>query len=169
MLLATARKFRLSRKRVLRILVSTAEVLEVRSLLSSTAVILWTMDSQLALDPAHGDEPDLPNTSAYANPAGGYGLTLDASQSSGVLPTSTFTWTITGPSGHVTHLTGLQPALSLREGKYKVKLQASGLAGTTEPVTTSTTIQVKDVLIVSIGDSYASGEGNPVVPANESP
>ena len=69
----------------------------------------------------------------------------------------------------MTHLTGLQPALSLREGKYKVKLQASGLAGTTEPITTSTTIQVKDVLIVSIGDSYASGEGNPVVPANESP
>ena len=92
------------------------------------------MDPQIALDPAHGDKPDLPNTSAYVNPAGGYGLTLDASHSSGVLPTSTFTWTVTSPSGHVTHLTGLQPALSLREGKYKVKLQASGLAGTTEPV-----------------------------------
>ncbi len=169
MLFATAREFRSSRKRVPRILDSTAEVLEVRSLLSSTAVILWTMDPQIVLDPAHGDEPDLPNTSAYVNPAGGYGLTLDASQSSGVLPSSTFTWTITGPTGHVTHLTGLQPALSLRVGKYKVKLQASGLAGTTEPITTSTTIQVKEVLIVSIGDSYASGEGNPVVPANESP
>ena len=66
MLLATARKFRSSRKRVPRILVSTAEVLEVRSLLSSTAVILWTMDPQIALDPAHGDEPDLPNTSAMS-------------------------------------------------------------------------------------------------------
>ncbi len=28
----------------------------------------------------------------------------------------------------------------------------------------STTVVVKDILIVSIGDSYASGEGNPVVP-----
>ena len=158
-----------SRKRSRRILASTLEPLEVRSLLSSTAVILWQMDPQIALDAAHGDQPDLPNTSAYANPPGGYGLTLDASHSSGILSTSTFTWTVTGPNHHVTHLTGEDPALSLPQGKYKVKLQASGLAGTEKPVTTSTTIQVKDLLIVSIGDSFASGEGNPVVPANESP
>ena len=169
MLFATARKVPSSRKRYHRILVAKVEILEVRSLLSSTPVILWQMDPQIALDPAHGDEPDLPNTSAYVNPAGGYGLTLDASNSIGILPTSTFTWTVKGSSGHVTHLTGLDPALSLPQGKYKVKLQASGLAGTTTPLTTSTTIQVKDVLIVSIGDSYASGEGNPVVPSNESP
>ena len=66
------------------------------------------------------------------------------------------------------HLTGEHVALSLPQGKYKVKLQASGLAGTLNPMTTSTKIQVKDVLIVSIGDSFASGEGDPVVPANDS-
>ncbi len=168
MLFAMAWKFNSSRKRNPRFLVSPVEPLEERSLLSSAAVILWQMDPQIALDPAHGDQPDLPNTPAYVNPPGGYGLTLDASHSSGVLPTSTFTWTVTASGGRVTHLTGEQPALSLPQGNYKVKLQASGLAGTTKPVTTTTTIQVKDVLIVSIGDSYASGEGNPVVPANES-
>jgi hypothetical protein len=98
------------------------ELLEDRSLPSSTPIILWQMDPQIALDPAHYDERDLPNTPAYVNPPGGYGLTLNASYSSGVLPTSTFSWTITGSSGHVTHLTGEDPALSLRQGKYKVKL-----------------------------------------------
>ncbi len=169
MMFAKARKFPSSRTRTRRILVSTVELLEVRSLLSSTPVIVWQMDPQISLDPAHGDEPDLPNTSAYVNPPGGYGLTLDASQSTGILPTSTFAWTVTGPGRHVMHLTGESPALSLPQGKYKVKLEASGLAGTTDPLTTSTTIQVKDLLIVSIGDSFASGEGNPVVPADESP
>jgi lysophospholipase L1-like esterase len=166
---ATAWKRSSSRKRNPRNFGSKMELLEVRSLLSSTPVILWQMDPQIALDPAHGDEPDLPNTSAYVNPPGGYGLTLDASNSTGILPTSTFTWTVTGPGRHAMHLTGETPALSLPQGNYKVKLEASGLAGTTKPVTTSTTIQVKDLLIVSIGDSFASGEGNPVVPANESP
>jgi lysophospholipase L1-like esterase len=169
MFFATAWTSPSARKRNPRILVASVEHLEIRSLLSSAAVILWQMDPQIALDQAHGDQPDLPNTSAYVNPAGGYGLTLDASHSSGVLPTSTFTWTVTGSNGHATHRKGIHPSLSLPQGKYKVTLQATGLADTTKPVTTSTTIQVKDILIVSIGDSYASGEGNPVVPANESP
>ena len=47
---------------------STVEQLEVRSLLSSVAVIRWQMTPQIALDPAHGDQPDLPNTPAYVNP-----------------------------------------------------------------------------------------------------
>ena len=55
----------------------------------------------------------------------GYGLTLDASQSSGVLPTSTF---LDGHrlQGRVIHLSGENVALSLAQGKYKVKLEATG-------------------------------------------
>jgi lysophospholipase L1-like esterase len=167
MLVATACRFPFSRKRRNRSSLAAFDHLEARSLLSSAAVIVWQMDSQIAPDPAHGDQPDLPNTAAYVNPPGGYGLALDASQSSGILPTSTFSWSVTG-SGRSMHLSGENVALSLPVGKYKVKLEASGLAGTTQTVTTTTSIQVKDVLIVSIGDSYGSGEGNPVVPANES-
>ena len=104
-------RLRSIRKRNPQFLFSTVELLEDRSLLSLSPVILWQMDPQIALDPAHGDEPDLPNTPAYVNPPGGYGLTLDASHSSGILPTSTFTWTITGSNHHVTHLAGEAPAL----------------------------------------------------------
>ena len=130
MMFAKAWKSRSSRKHKPRNLLSSDELLEARSLLSSTAVIVWQMDPQIALDPAHGDEPDLPNTAAYVNPPGGYGLTLDASHSTGIRPTSKFSWTVAGSSGQVTHLAGEHAALGLPQGQYTVKLQASGLAGT---------------------------------------
>ena len=158
-----------SRPRRARNRLSAVEGLEGRSLLSSAAVIRWQMAPQIALDPAHGNQPDLPNTPSYVNPAGGYEVLLDASHSTGVQPTTTFAWTVTDARGHATHLVGEDPNLSLPQGTYKVKLQANGLLGTTKPVYASSSVQVKDVLIVAIGDSYASGEGNPVVPGFFSP
>jgi lysophospholipase L1-like esterase len=141
------------------------ERLEVRSLLSSAAVIRWQMAPQIALDPNHGNQPDLPNTSAYVNPPNGYGVLLDASHSQGVQPSTKFSWTVTDAKGHATHLVGEDPSLSLPQGTYTVSLEAQGLRHTTGPVFAQNSVQVKDVLIVSIGDSYASGEGNPVVPS----
>ncbi len=140
------------------------ESLEVRSLLSAIAAIDWKMAPQVAPDPARGNQPDLPNTSAYVNPKSGYGLTLDASGSTGVASGSKFAWTVSGPGVKAIHLKGEQPSLALPQGNYKVTLQATGLAGSKGSVRATTTVQVKDVLIVSIGDSFASGEGNPVVP-----
>jgi hypothetical protein len=55
------------------------ERLEVGTLLSSAAVIEWSMVRQIAPDSAHGDEPDLPNTPAYVKPPDGHGRQLDAS------------------------------------------------------------------------------------------
>ncbi len=69
---------------------AAVEVLEVRSLLSSAAVIQWSMVPQIALDPLHGNEPDLANTPAYVNAPTGYGVVLDASRSVGIQPTTTF-------------------------------------------------------------------------------
>ena len=140
------------------------ESLEVRSLLSAIAAIQWRMTPQVAVDPAHGNQPDLPNTSAYVNPKSGYGLTLDASGSTGVGSGSKFAWTVCGPGVKAIHLKGEEPGLALPQGNYKVTLQATGLTGSKGSVRATTTVQVKDVLIVSIGDSFASGEGNPVVP-----
>ncbi|WP_165071365.1 SGNH/GDSL hydrolase family protein [Paludisphaera rhizosphaerae] len=137
--------------------------LEVRALLAA-AVIQWSMDPRFVNDPLHGNAPDLVNTYDYANPANGYGVSLDASQSSGILPTTTFLWTVTSSSGLSLVVSGENPDVDLQQGSYRVKLTATGLAGTRRPVSTVTTILVKDVLVVSIGDSYASGEGNPVVP-----
>lgn len=133
-------------------------------MLSTAAVIDWSMVPQIAPDPAHGDEPDLPNTPSYVNPPDGYGVQLDASQSAGVQPSSTFAWTVTDSSGHSTTLSGEDPTIDLPQGPYTVQLTATGLAGAVGPQSATIVIQVKDVLIVSIGDSYASGEGNPVVP-----
>ena len=140
-------------------------MLEVRSLLSSAAVIQWSMVPQIAPDPLHGDEPDLPNTSAYVNPPDGYGVRLDASHSVGIQPSSTFSWTVSNSSGFSTTVTGEDPTVDLQQGPYTVQLTATGLLDTSGPQVATTPIQVKDILIVSIGDSYASGEGNPVVPS----
>jgi hypothetical protein len=51
-------------RRALRPVNATVEMLEVRTLLSSAAVIQWSMAPRITLDPAHGNEPDLPNTPA---------------------------------------------------------------------------------------------------------
>jgi lysophospholipase L1-like esterase len=90
---------------------------------------------------------------------------LDASQSVGIQPSSTFAWTVTDSQGHSTPLTGEKPTIDLPQGPYTVTLTATGLLNTDGPQSTTIDIQVKDILIVAIGDSYASGEGNPVVPS----
>lgn len=137
--------------------------LEVRALLAA-AVIQWSMDPRFVNDLSHGNAPDLVNTYDYANPADGFGVSFDASQSVGILPTTTFAWTVTNSKGFSLVVSGENPDVDLQQGSYRVKLTASGLAGTRRPLSTTTNILVKDVLVVSIGDSYASGEGNPVVP-----
>jgi hypothetical protein len=145
--------------------IGAVHVLEARSLLSSAAVIQWSMLPQIARDPLHGNEPDLPNTPAYVNPPSGYGVRLSAAHSRGILPTTTFTWRVTDLSGQTTPASGENPTIDLPEGPYLVQLTATGLRGTHEPLHAAANIQVKDILIVSIGDSYASGEGNPVQPS----
>ena len=107
------------------------ETLEVRSLLSSAAVIAWSMVPQIAPDPLHGNEPDLPNTAAYVNPPDGYGVRLDASHSVGIQPSTTFSWTVTDSLGHTTPLSGEDPRIDLPQGPYTVQLTATGLLGST--------------------------------------
>jgi lysophospholipase L1-like esterase len=137
--------------------------------LTSAAVIEWSMVSQIAPDPAHGNVPDLPNTAAYVNPPDGYGVQLDASQSVGIQPMSTFSWLVTNGQGLSTTLNGEAPRIHLPQGPYTVQLTATGLLGNDGPQVATANVLVKDLLIVSIGDSFASGEGNPVVPGAISP
>jgi len=151
-------------RRSFKALKSKIETLEARTLLSSAAVIRWSMLPQIARDPLHGNEPDLPNTYAYVNPPDGYPVLLNASHSVGIQRATTFSWTVTSSTGHSTRLSGEDPSIDLQQGSYQVALTATGLRNTKQPLSAVTNIQVKDVLIVSIGDSVASGEGNPVVP-----
>ncbi len=141
----------------------SVETLETRALLSTAAVISWKMAPQIALDPAHGNAPDLPNTSAYVNPVGGYQVLLDASKTPDLQASSSYTWTISESGQTVATVQGEKSSVSLPEGPYSVQLTVSGLRGSGGPVVATEAIVVKDILVVSIGDSYASGEGNPVV------
>ena len=139
------------------------EGLDARLLLSSAAVISWRMAPQIAVDPAHGNAPVLPNTSAYVNPAKGYRVLLDASKTPGIQPGSTYVWTISAAGQAVATLQGKDASVALPEGPYSVELTVYGVRGAGGTVVADEDIVVKDVLIVAIGDSYASGEGNPVV------
>ncbi len=76
---------------------------------------------------------------------------------------------VTNSAGQSTYTIGEEATISLAQGPYTVHLMATGLSGTNGPQYATVNIQVKDVLIVSIGDTYASGEGNPVVPSPSDP
>jgi hypothetical protein len=76
---------------------------------------------------------------------------------------------VTDAQGHSTPSSGEDPTIDLPQGPYTVQLTATGLLNTSGPQVATTDIQVKDILVVAIGDSYASGEGNPVVPSAVDP
>jgi hypothetical protein len=52
-----------------------------------------------------------------------------------------------------------ESTISLAQGPYTVHLMATGLSGTNGPQYATVDIQVKDVLIVSIGDSNYELQG----------
>ena len=156
------RKF-VSKARTRRQAAFRVEALEVRALRSS-ADIAWRMLPRLVPVADRGGAFDLPNTPSSVNPPGGYEVRLDASGSRGITRRSSFAWAVSGASGAPIVLRGESPTVSLPEGTYAVRLEADHLRGAAGPTFATQTIVVKDVLIVSMGDSYASGEGNPVVP-----
>ena len=129
------------------------ENLETRALLSSAAVISWKMAPQIALDPAHGNAPDLPNTSAYVSLVGGYQVLLDASKTPGLQPGSTYNWTISQAGQTVASAQGEQSSVALPEGPYTVQLTVNGVRGASGPVIADQDMVVKDLLIVSNGDA----------------
>ncbi|MFA7322923.1 MAG: SGNH/GDSL hydrolase family protein [Candidatus Nanopelagicales bacterium] len=97
----------------------------------------------------------------YLSPSG-FPVTLNACGSVG----STFAWTLTDTATTATtrlaarRLTArtCRTRVTLPEGNYTFALSvASGSATSTE----SMAAQVKNILMLALGDSYASGEGNP--------
>ena len=86
-------------------------------------------------------------------------VNFDASSSSGTGPS--YSWQVPGGDCNSTS----QRLISCRfplQGDYTATLTVTG-AGS-PPATQMQKITVKDILIVSLGDSYASGEGNPDTP-----
>ncbi len=131
------------------------EALEDRVLLTVSAAFDWRMQDRFGLDENNNGRIDLNLNHYYANP-GAFNTTFTASSPGGV----SYTWTINSPSlVGPKYYSGQTVIAALAEGTYYVNLTVRDAAGHTASQTTPVT--VKDLLVVSIGDSYASGEGNP--------
>ena len=109
--------------------------------------------------------PDLPNSYEYVNP-GRYEVRLAACVDATAVATAGMScdWTIDGPDQAIgLRATGPEPVVRLPQGTYSVTVTvrlADGRTGSARE-----TIRVKDILIVVLGDSLATGEGNPEEPA----
>ena len=146
-------------------------VLGARPLVASFS---WSMEDRFGRDMNGNDRMDLPNTAWYVhNVAPGstiapgyrptFSVTFDASTSrSNQRSIASHRWTIAGRTlTQPLSYTSVAPTwtVSLPEGAYDVSLTVADGANT--PNTFSLKVPVEDFLIVSIGDSYSSGEGNP--------
>ncbi|HUU62105.1 MAG TPA: hypothetical protein VMX37_06950 [Acidimicrobiia bacterium] len=122
---------------------------------------------------------DLPNTTEYAQNCPGtcrgrvrFTLRLDASPSRATLAGARlaitgYRWRITGPDGLWLARSTTQPVIEahLPEGVYRVALDVEAALGWgTATARTERQVVVEDLLIVAVGDSFASGEGNPERP-----
>lgn len=124
----------------------------------------WSMPDRYGVDSNNNGLTDLPNSVSYVNPGEGYSLWLDAS-STRIDPAlgsvAKYRWTLTDTDGQYPMVKfGQQTSFdNMPQGRYRVRLTVitsdGSRAWVEEPV------QVRDVLIVSLGDSFASGEGVP--------
>ena len=98
----------------------------------------------------------------YVRPPLGYTVIFDGcpSSSGGRGPIVSYTWNVIGP-GNSTSIadSSCKQTINLREGVHTVTLTITLQDGKTYSKTQR--IAIEDILIVSIGDSYSSGEGNP--------
>ncbi|HSG79814.1 MAG TPA: SGNH/GDSL hydrolase family protein, partial [Acidimicrobiia bacterium] len=149
-------------------------------------VIDWEMPERFGIDEDGDGLVDLPNTVEYVHgrmpgscPSGcrqalfpirllAQGVvTAPTSDGSRIgLPIASYEWRIRG-QGLDLHRWSSRPelALVLPEGEYSVALtlRAKAPFGTVTLRTFGTAV-VDDILVVALGDSYASGDGNPEVP-----
>lgn len=144
-------------------------------------VVNWTTDDRFGVDADGDGRIDLPNTAEYVHnrrspcpascPPPLLSIHLDAGLSGasglglGSLPILTYRWIVSGGglAGPLTFVrTGPHLDLALPEGDYRVEMRL--LVRIPWGTLTSRAIEdvsVDDILVVAIGDSYASGEGNP--------
>jgi hypothetical protein len=160
------------------------ESLEERTLLSVTAHFSWRMQDRFGMDngtlgpdgtygtpsPVPDGRIDIWNDPNYVQNKDpktgqrlGYTVLFDDSPTFNTDPNDPIvsaSWVIQAPDGHnVATLSGTSPSSNLAEGTYAVTLHVTTAQGHSSSETQD--IRVRDILIVSIGDSAASGEGDP--------
>lgn len=143
--------------------------------------IRWTIGDQFGGDADRNGIIDLPNTRQYVfnrvSPCPGdcpeprFTIHLEASLPNpgglvlGSLPILSYRWIISGgglPASAVYWRLDPNLDVALPEGEYRVELRLLiRIPWGTITTRTVTDVRVEDLLVVAIGDSYASGEGNP--------
>ena len=141
-------------------------------------LVTFSMTDRFGLDIDGNGLIDIPNTIEYVRNgmearfdvqllAGVDGLDADRFQGG----THEFRWEVTGPALEAPLLFSTaypELAIALPEGTFAVRVSTRiDLPWARPTVGTSTTITVDDLLVVALGDSYASGEGNPEVRRRE--
>ncbi len=136
--------------------------------------IQWSMPERFGPDADADGRIDFPNTTAYVHnrltgcdpcPLPRFAVRIETDP--GTIPVRMFSWTIFGSMlDEPLQLHGTEPVVdtTLPEGVYRVDLTASvETPWGVFPLGASSSITVNDLLVVTIGDSYAGGEGNPEV------
>ncbi len=125
----------------------------------STAAFDWSMPPRTGID-ANGDGVvEARDTPAEVDPANWH-VDFDACASTGSV--ETYRWTIDGAAaGEATSCDGFSHNFG-DEGTYEVTLTTTDADG--DQVSVSKDVVVQDFLVLALGDSYGSGEGNPDVP-----
>ncbi|MBN2653159.1 MAG: hypothetical protein JXR63_12335 [Spirochaetales bacterium] len=121
---------------------------------SANPQILWEMDKHFGFDKNEDGRIDIPNTKEYVNPDG-YGISLkidDADEFRGP-----FSWTLTDSNGK----THISKTIFPRAYFTNIPTGQGSISCNFEQTTIQIEINPKNYLIAVIGDSYASGEGNP--------
>jgi lysophospholipase L1-like esterase len=129
--------------------------------------INWKMADRFGpgYDLNRNGRPDLPNSYEYVNP-GRYEVGLEARiDTSGASSEGmSYRWTIAGPAGSSELVaTGPKTIARLPQGDHFVSVTIR--LGDGRTARASEMIRVRDVLVVAMGDSLATGEGNPEEPA----
>ncbi len=129
--------------------------------------INWKMADRFGpgYDLNRNGRPDLPNSYEYVNP-GRYEVGLEARiDTSGASSEGmSCRWTIAGPAGSSELVaTGSKTIVRLPQGDHFVSVTIR--LGDGRTARASEMIRVRDVLVVAMGDSLATGEGNPEEPA----
>ena len=135
--------------------------------------VTWSLAPRFGLDEDADGLTDFLNTTAYVHnrvtgcrpcPEPRFAVRLEASAIAG-LPVAAYAWRLTGSGiGGLNEYHELGPSLEvmLPEGQYLADVRAVvPLPWGRVEMHGRETLVVDDLLVVAIGDSYASGEGNP--------
>jgi len=129
----------------------------------------YALADRFGIDLNRNGRIDLPNTAQYAQPSS-LSVTLSVLGDSSPPPQTSYRWELYPAAGGLPvvversarEIAENPPRLDLRMGNYDTQFQRIVAGRVTDTVRRE--VSVRDLLIVSLGDSYGSGEGNPEVP-----